>query len=154
MQTVSGGGAEAFGSSVGVDGSGDAVFVWLVATTSGLSTYSVHARARSAAGTLSPRQNLSGTITQPASIPFVYEPFVGVDANGDAVFASVGYDGANFRVMGRGRTAAGALFARQTISGPGEDATEPQLAVAANGRAVFAWRQSCVTRGRAPGARS
>jgi hypothetical protein len=116
---------------VAVDADGDAVFTWLRYDGA---HFRVQARARSAAGTFSPVQTLSGS-GQDAS-----DPQVAVDAAGNAVFAWVRPDGANDRVQTRARSAAGALSAVQAVSDPVWDADVPQVAVRRNnGDAVFTW---------------
>ena len=69
-------------------------------------------------------------------------PQVAVDTDGDAVFTWLRSDGANQRVQARARSAAGVLSAVQTLSGPGQNALGPQVAVDADGDAVFTWRRS------------
>jgi hypothetical protein len=65
-----------------------------------------------------------------------------VDADGDAVFTWQRYDGSNFRIQARARSAGGILGTSQNLSRAGEDASEPQIAVDADGDAVFTWRSS------------
>jgi hypothetical protein len=68
-------------------------------------------------------------------------PQVAVDAQGDAVFVWNRFDGANDRIQTRALSATGVLSPVQTLSPAGQDATEPQVAVDADGDAVFAWRR-------------
>lgn len=73
------------------------------------------------------------------------EPCVGVDAQGDAVFAWRRDDGLNFRIQARTRSAAaahGALSPAQTLSDAGQHAREPRLAVGPDGSAIIAWSRS------------
>jgi hypothetical protein len=125
---ISPNGEDAFNPQVGVDDDGDAVFVWQNQTTG-----RVQARARSSLGVLSGVQTLS------ASGQEAVNPQVGVDADGDAVFVWQRSDGTNERIQTRARSAAGALTGVQTLSGSGQDATGPQVAVDDAGDAVFAW---------------
>ena len=69
-------------------------------------------------------------------------PQVAVDADGDAVFTWTRFDGTNDRVQARARSAAGALSDVQDLSDPGHNAGYPQVAVDADGDAVFTWRRS------------
>jgi hypothetical protein len=68
---------------------------------------------------------------------------VAVDADGDAVFTWLRFDGANDRVQARARSAAGTLSSVQTLSSSGQNASHPQVAVRrGNGDAVFTWERS------------
>ena len=67
-------------------------------------------------------------------------PQVAVDADGNAVFTWARSDGTNTRVQTRTRSATGVLSAVQTLSSSGQDASLPQVAVDADGNAVFTWR--------------
>jgi hypothetical protein len=139
VQTLSDPGQNATFPQVAVDADGNAVFAWqrFDGTNS-----RVEARARSAAGTLSAVQTLSKS-GQNASAPQV-----AVDADGDAVFTWSRFDGTNFRVQARARSAAGTLSSVQALSDPGQNATEPQVAVDADGDAVFTWTRSDGTNNR------
>ena len=137
-------GQDAFYNQVAVDADGDAVFIWARSDGTNLR---VQARARSAAGVLSPVQTLSRR-----GVNANY-PRVGVDADGDAVFTwersrERHYD----RVKARARTAAGVLSPVQTLSAPGQRAFEPQVAVDPAGDAVVTWRRYDGTNLRVQGA--
>ena len=94
----------------------------------------VQARARSATGVLSAVQTLSGSGTLTSN------PEVGVDANGNAVFAFAWTRlGDRSRLAVRARSATGALSRVQYVSDPGRHASDPELAVDPSGNAVFAW---------------
>jgi tripartite motif-containing protein 71 len=116
---------------VAVDPDGDAVFAWTHPDD-----WRIKTRARSAEGALSGAQAIS------AAGQIATEPQVAVDADGNAVFAWTRADGANSRIYARARTAAGTLSAVQTLSAAGQDAFDPQVAVDADGDAVFAWVRS------------
>ncbi len=128
VQTLSAAGQDAFAPQVAVDADGDAVFTWW---RSDGASYRVQARARSAGGALSAVQTLSGSNAR--------YPEVAVDADGDAVFTWYRFDGRNLRVQARARSAAGALSAVQTLSETGQNAWDPEVAVNADGDAVFTW---------------
>ena len=130
VQYLSESGQQAFGAQVAVDPNGNAVFAWQRFDGA---HYRVQARARSATGALSAVQTLSAS-GQDAS-----HPRVGVDANGNALVAWTRLGGADIRVQARTRSATGVLGAVQNLSESGQDASDPQLAVAPNRNAVFAW---------------
>ena len=116
-----------------VDPNGNAVFAW---SRFGGTHFRVQTRTRSNASVLSAVQNLS-TEWQGA-----FDPDVGVDADGDAVFAwlrDYGDAGSNTRVQARVRSATGVLSAVQNLSESGYDASDPRVAVDPNGNAIFAW---------------
>jgi hypothetical protein len=131
---------------VDVDSDGDAVFSW-GAQCGDFLCASVQDRARSAAGALSSIQTLStsgdhGLFTE-----------VGVDSNGDAVFAWQRFDGTAqcggisgcARIQARARSAAGALSQTQTLSAAGRHASNADLAVDSAGNAVFVWMRPDAT---------
>jgi hypothetical protein len=132
VQTLSAAGQDANNPQVAVDADGDAVFTW---TRSDGTKVRVQAVRRSAAGTLSAVQDLSDA-GQDANTPQV-----AVEGGGDAVFTWIRFDGTNFRVQARARSAAGALSAVQTLSSSGRSASAPQVAVDADGDAVFTWQR-------------
>jgi hypothetical protein len=131
--TLSAAGRNADSAQVAVDSQGDAVFTW---RRSDGTNQRVQARARSAAGVLSPIQNLS------AAGQNALEAQVAVDSDGDAVFTWRRFDGAHWRIQARARSAAGALGPVQTLSAAGRNATLPQLGVDSAGNAVFVWQRS------------
>ncbi len=128
--TLSAGGEDSSGAQVAVDADGDAVFTWV---RSDGTNDRIQARARSAAGVLSPVQTLSGP-GRDAS-----DPQVAVDADGDAVFTWLRFDGVTFRVQARARSAAGVLSAVQDLSDNTGSGVQPQVAVDTDGDAVFTW---------------
>jgi uncharacterized protein YheU (UPF0270 family) len=147
VQTLSPFGQNARLSEVGVDQSGDAVFVWQLndgTTDCGeYGCYRIQTRARSAAGALSAVQTLS------AAGRIARLPEVGVDQSGDAVFVWERYDETTdcggsscLRIQTRARSAAGALSAVQTLSGVNVHASSPQLGVDQSGNAVFVWQRN------------
>ena len=123
----------AFQPEVAVDADGDAVFTW---TSFDGANFRVQARARSAAGALSPLRTLSGAGQSAFGLT---GPQVAVDTNGDAVFTWERSDGTNGRVQARARSAAGDLSPVQNLSPAGEEGSSPQVAVDADGDAVFTW---------------
>src|SRR5262245_40920934 len=67
---------------------------------------------------------------------------VAIDADGDAVFTWVRFDGSRFRVQAQARAADGTLSSVKALSSGGQDAYAPQVAVGADGDAVFTWQRS------------
>lgn len=133
IQNLSAAGASASGAEVAVDGDGDAAFIWQRLVGGQLRA---QLRARSAAGVLSGVQNAS-----PAGVN-AFEPHVGIDSGGDAVFSWRILLGGNLRIQARVRTAAGALQPLQTLSASGGNATASQVTVGAAGQAVVTWLRS------------
>jgi hypothetical protein len=125
-------GQDAVDPQVAVDAGGDAVFTWRALDGP---SYRVQARARSAAGALSAVQTLSPA----GAVVAIGSAQVAVDADGDAVFAWALWDGANYRIQTRARSAAGVLSSVQTLSVAGWNALVPRVAVDADGDAVFTW---------------
>jgi hypothetical protein len=142
VQTLSAPDRNAFAPQVAVDSAGNAVIVWSLSYPYAVCCSVVQARARSAAGALSAVQTLSAPGRNSGGIK------VQVDSKGNAVFAWVGGDGTTdcsgspcSRIQTRTRSATGALSATQYLSPPAHEARGrvPELALAANGDAVFAW---------------
>src|SRR5207244_11104700 len=77
-------------------------------------------------------------------------PHVTVDPNGNAVFVWQSSDGTYLRIQTRSRSAAGTLSPTLTLSAPYQSAEFPQLAVDANGNAVFVWDRWAGTNERIP----
>jgi hypothetical protein len=130
---LSAAGQDAHDPQVAVDPDGDAVFTWRRFDGS---DWRIQAQARSATGTLSAVQDLSEAGQD------AFDPQVAVDPDGDAVFTWRRFDGSDWRVQARARSATGTLSAVQDLSDPGRNALEPQVAVDDAGDAVFAWRRS------------
>jgi 6-phosphogluconolactonase (cycloisomerase 2 family) len=134
---------------VAVDQNANAVFTWSGRDNSGGcfgGCFRAQARARSATGAL------TGTQTLSAPDQGIGGPQVGVDQDGDAVFAwqrsmdtncpdQFGNPTQCVNVQARARSAAGTLSATQTPSPAGQLAQLPQVAVDQDGDAVFVWRR-------------
>jgi hypothetical protein len=119
---------------VAVDDSGGAVLAWRQFTQAGRSAPRVQARARSAAGALSPIRDLSPILTK------VEDVRVAVDSDGDAVFVWQAYNGAN-QIQARTRTAAGVLGPLLELTLPTQTAINPQVGVDDDGDAIFTWQR-------------
>jgi hypothetical protein len=96
-----------------------------------------------AGGLLAP--TLAGAWTPPVNLSEPGQnasfPQVAVDGAGDAFFTWVRSDGTNSRIQAVERSASGILSHVQTLSSPGQDAFDPQVAVDTAGEAVFVWRR-------------
>jgi len=140
IQTVSSNaeGATAANAHVGIDATGDAVFVWEQTTATIVSKIST--RTRSAAGALGQVRVLSG--------PESTLPQLAVEGDGDAVFAWQRKGPAVTQIETRSRSAAGAVSPVQALSSATVNAAEPRVAVDATGDAVFAWGAPDATSGK------
>jgi hypothetical protein len=145
-QTLSAAGQGVGEPHVGVDQSGNAVFVWQHSTgttcPNSIPCVNIQARARSATGTLSAIQTLS------AAGQLASSPKVAVDQSGNAVFVWRRLDGTQgcsasgcYRIQARARSATGTLSPIQTLSDPGQNAFLPQVGVDQNGNAVIIWER-------------
>jgi hypothetical protein len=130
--TLSRAGQHAKNARVVMDADGDAVFSW---ERYDGANWRVQTRTRSKAGAFGPVQTISK-----AGQDGLY-PQVAVDADGDAVFAWLYWDGANYRVQARFRSKAGVFSAIQTVSQAGRSAGVPRIAINAGGDALVAWEQ-------------
>jgi hypothetical protein len=134
VQTLTPTGRHAGGPTVGVDTDGDAVIGYTEEPNPDQPSASFRgqARARSAAGVLSPAQTVS-----PPPDGGVHA--VAVDADGDAVFIS-DLDNPDSRIQARARSAAGALSPIQTVTPAGKQGDYPDVAVGPGGYAILVWR--------------
>jgi hypothetical protein len=64
---------------------------------------------------------------------------VAIDNNGNGLAVWERFDGANFRVQARTRSASGVLGSVQDLSAAGQNAEEPQVGIDANGKGVAVW---------------
>ena len=124
----------ATGPDVGVARDGASTVVW--SARSGSGAFTVFTRRIAPNGTL-------GTIRQlSASGQDALAPQVAVTSGGMAVVTWVRSDGTNFVVQARRITAAGTPEeSTKTLSGTGQDAAAPQVAVAPDGTATVAWKR-------------
>ena len=131
VQNISTPGQDASFPQVAVDADGDAVFTWEAPAAT---NDQIQTRARSAAGALSAVQDLTGAGRDADN------PYVAVDPNGNAVFTWARSDLSGFDVIqARARSAAGVLSEVQNLSDSGKNSSAPQVAVDADGDAVFTW---------------
>ena len=138
MQRISPAGSDAIEPEVAVDPDGDAVYTW----TNDQPTFDqIQARARAAAGALSPTQDIS-----PQSMA-ADSSAVAVDDSGDAIIswgdAPAGIEGIQTRAS---IVAAGALGPVQPVSPPANAVLsrneQGALAVDADGDALYTWQVS------------
>jgi len=129
-------GQEAFEPQVAVDAHGTAVAIW---ERFNGTHFIVQATVRSRRGAWQAPVDLSapgGDATQ---------PHVALDAQGTAVAIWRRFNGSDFIVQGSVRPADGAWQAPTDLSGGGNSAYHPQLAVDAQGTAVAVWERSNAT---------
>lgn len=148
VQTLSPPGQDADHPQIVIDTDGDALVVWErndgIGPCSSQGCILVQARSRSAAGTLGAVQTLS-----PAGPPNgAVAPEVAVDADGDALVVWRRADSTTdcggfgcFRIQARARSAAGILGPVLTLSPAGEDASDAQVAIDAEGDALTVWNR-------------
>ena len=134
IQTLSGQNGSTGEPEVAVDDGGDAVFTWRRSVTG---VQRIETRVRSAAGVLSANVQQLSPAGQSA-----FQPHVGVDTDGDAVYTWQRSDGTNTRIQSRARTfSTGVLSPVQDLSEAGQNADSPQVAVDIFGNAAFVWRR-------------
>jgi hypothetical protein len=147
-QTVSDPGFSASGPAIAVDPSGNAVAAW---TQSDGTNLRINSAYRPAGGSFS-----ASTVVSAAGAD-ASAPAVSMDGSGNALVAWQRSDGTNLRVQSAIRTtgAGGSFGGIATLSDPGQDAFEPQVAagpaVDANGTVV--WTRSDGTNLRVQSAR-
>lgn len=116
---------------VGIDAVGNAVIV-----------FERHgADVRILARTLSAGSVLGPTLFLSTAGADASKPDVGVDADGDAVFAWQKSDGTHTRIQERALAAAGTLSVTRTNSAAGGDATAARVAVDPDGDSVATWQR-------------
>jgi hypothetical protein len=118
---------------VAIDADGNALVAWvgIVGTDS-----VIRARARSAAGIWGRIKTLS----EPGQdTPDELNPKVAIGSGGNALVSWLRFDGMNIRVQARGRSATGVWEPTKTLSAPGHDAMNPQVAMNADGTALVVW---------------
>ncbi|HEY6145193.1 MAG TPA: glycosyl hydrolase [Solirubrobacterales bacterium] len=124
----------ATGPDVGVARDGTSTVVW--SARSGSGTFAVFTRRIAANGTLGAIRQLS------AAGQDALAPQVAVASGGMAIVTWVRSDGANFVVQARRITAAGTPEeSTKTLSGSGQDAAAPQVAVGPDGTATVVWKR-------------
>ena len=131
-QLLSAAGQNAFEPQLALDAQGNAVAIW---TRSDGANFRVEASARPPGGTFGVPQLLS------AAGEDALEQQVAIDPQGNAVAIWLRSDGANDRVEAASRPPGGFFGVPQLLSAPGQDASEPQVALDAQGNAVAVWRR-------------
>jgi hypothetical protein len=132
-QTLSDAGNSAFSPHVAVDRAGNAVAVW--ARSDGQRSR-IQVSVRAAGGAFGSPQTLS------ASGAHAFEPRVAMAPGGTAVVVWYRAEGIYNRIQAAVRPPGGVFGPVQTLSGAGQGAFDPQVAMDANGGAVVVWRRS------------
>ena len=135
IRNVSTTGAIGSQPQVATDRSGDAVITWVREDGVDGDGDIVQARQISVNGSLGPIKDLSA----PAGRAFA--PQVASDEDGDVVFTWLRFDGNRDRAQGRTMTSVGALGSTFTLTPSGPSARDPQVAIDADGDAVFTWQR-------------
>jgi 5-hydroxyisourate hydrolase-like protein (transthyretin family) len=135
--TLSAAGQNAWAPQVAVGGNGAATAVWYRRDGS---HSRVQATSRAGNGPWSSPVNLSKP-GEDAS-----DPQVALGPKGTAVAVWRVWDGAHYQVQETSRAADGTWSAPVTLSKPGGDSWDPQVAASAKGTAVAVWRQADGTR--------
>jgi hypothetical protein len=134
VQHMTPGNVPAQNQQVAMDAKGNALIVWTEPDSNG--DYRIQLRRRSASGSLSAVQTLS------AAGQDAHEPQIGLDADGSAIVVWRRWNGTEYRVQLRRRSASGSLNAVQTLSAAGATAVELKVAVDRDGGAIVVWRRS------------
>ena len=71
-----------------------------------------------------------------------FEPQVAMDSSGNSLMVWTRYDGANTRIQAQMRAPDGSFGPTQTISGAGNNASEPQVAFDSSCNATAVWSRS------------
>ena len=126
-------GEVSFGPDVAVTGSGRAAYAWAQFTQAGQAR--VQGRSRTPGGALGATRSLSPLFPATDTVG------VGVDSEGDAVAVWTADRGTYHQIQARTWTPGGPRGPLLELSPPGQDATLPEVAVDADGDAVFVWQR-------------
>jgi len=130
VQTLSDPGRSAINPQVAIDGSDRATITW---QPSDIFDGSVQSVRLAADGTPGPVQSLS------AAGQGADRPQVAIDGSDRATIVWTGSDGANARIRSVRLAADGTAEPVQTLSGAGEHASRPQVAIDNSGRTTIVW---------------
>src|SRR5262245_4656050 len=122
-------GEPAFNADVAIR-AGRATAVWTVLSDRHAA---IETSSRAIDGAWAPAQTISGPIGNAST------PVVAIDDAGAAVAAWRWSDGAYLVVQGAARSSEGVWAAPEILSGPGRSASQPLLAMDADGNALVAW---------------
>jgi hypothetical protein len=133
-QTISDAGTDARFPDVAIDRRGNAIAVW---TQSDGFNDRIRAAVRRRGAAFDAAQTISDSSGN-ATVPEV-----GVDRKGNAVVVwertLMAFPGVTHTIQAASRPVRGTFGTEQSISGPGEDSYEPQLAVDRHGNAIAVW---------------
>ncbi|HEX3265253.1 MAG TPA: hypothetical protein VHR16_06250 [Candidatus Limnocylindrales bacterium] len=124
-RTLSSAGTDAGSQRVAIDAAGNALVAW----EANGATYLVQASFLENAQTVSP----AGAETS--------FPMVAVDGTGNAVLVWNQFDGVNYRMEMRRRSASGSLGPIKALSAAGQNAFDAHIVMDSNGNAVIAWQR-------------
>jgi hypothetical protein len=129
---VSDPGQDGFEPEVVEDQSGNMMFVW---TRSDGANLRIQSKFRAADGTWDATQ----TISDPSGD--ASEPQVAFDPSGNAIAVWNRFDGSKTRVQAAFRPSGGGFGTPQTLSGAGQNASNPQVSMDNSGNAVAVWER-------------
>ena len=131
--TLSGAGQDAWGPQVAVGTDGAVTAVW----------YRKGRKPQPGAGDHAGDERILVRAGGPLSKPGedASDPQVAMGAHGRAVVVWRRWDGTHYRVQASSRKVIGSWSAPVTLSKPGEDAWDPQVAMGPHGMAVVVWRR-------------
>jgi hypothetical protein len=132
VATLSTAGQDAFLPDLAVESDGDALFAW---KRSDGANARIQSRRRLADGALGATKTLSAAGSDADT------PAVAIGAGGAGAVAWSQPDGSHSRVQARTLTAADQLGPHRALSGAGQNALEPEVAINSAGAAVVAWRR-------------
>jgi hypothetical protein len=132
-QILSAAGENASGPQPALDPQGNALAVWQRFDGS---DSRIEAASRPSGGAFGAAQILS------AAGENAFEPQVALDPQGNALAVWRRLEGSDFRIEAASRPPGGAFGPAQILSAPGQDATEPQVALDPQGNALAVWTRS------------
>jgi hypothetical protein len=98
--------------------------------------FRVQLRSRSSTGVLGPVETLS------AAGQDAFTPQIAVNPTGTGIIAWTRNDGTNDRIQARTRSSGGVFGSVQTLSDPGRNAENAQVAIDQNGNAIVVWQRN------------
>jgi hypothetical protein len=130
VQTISDAGRDAWVPQVALNANANGIVAW---------TQWDGKNERTMARTRAPDGTVSAVLPLSLANQSAEEPQVGIDGSGNALAVWDRFDGTVLRIQLRTISTSAALGTTLTISGSGQDAFSPQVAVNANGAALIDW---------------